>query len=555
MADARPAPRPVAQGTLEEKPLVHLLVYLDKKRITGTLALFSDTAGPDGGSGQDRVYFVEGRPVAAQLAQPSDSLEQGLLSLFDRERASFGFYEADLLGSGPSRLEGEIDPLALIARSLRRTAREEAVRSVLNRIGSCTLRLSPGAQLQRLQLQPKERALVESLQAEPSDAATLIRSTDLPQETAERFIYLLAITTSVAIYEQDSSAQASAEATDRSPSVGPKDPDAPQPTPARTVPAASESAKPAIREQAPAAGQAATVAPLGARATEVISTSGAAADQRQRPTASQPATGPVESIPSPPRDLNAEMSMRWMDIINRSGDIENLTYFQMLNVSRDAAPDQVKAAYFELAKLWHPDRLPTELLPLKERVQVVFHHMSQAHEHLTDKEKRIEYLKSVDEGGGTVAADRELKHKLDAALQFVKVDVLIKRHCFDQALELVDQVLQVDDGEASYHATRALVLMNRHLSKDAPFAEMLRSIDRALELDPNYEDALYYRGQVLRRMGRADEAIKEFRRVLAINPGNVAAQREVRVHRIRRNSSQAKRKSSLMSLVFGKKSK
>ncbi len=567
MAIARSAPRPVAQGTLEEKPLVHLLVYLDKNLMTGTLAIFSDAADAEGQDVQDRIYFEGGRPVAARLARPAESLEQGLLSLFDRRGSAFGFYEADLLGSSEKRLTGEVDPLALIARSLRRTAREKAVSRVLKRIGSSTLRLSPGAELHRFGLQPKERALVELLQAEPSDTETLIRNTDLPREMAERLIYMLAITKSVTIYEREGLADAANEARDRPSRVRPVDDAARlRKTPARAVPVASADARPAVREQSTAASQRASAAPGGSsmmggadadRGRQQPARRREPAEAERPPTALQPSTAYAgrDSDPPPPNDLGAEMSLRWLDILDRCGNIEHQTYFQMLGIDRNAEPAEVKAAYFELAKLWHPDRLPPELVPLKDRVQLVFHHMSQAHEHLTDEEKRNEYLRNVDEGGGTVAADRELKRKLDAALEFMKVDVLIKRQRFDQALELVDQILQVDDGEASYHATRALILMNRHLGKDAPFIDMLRSIDRALELDPVYEDALFYRGQVLRRMGRKEEAFKEFNRVLEINPENIAAQREVRVDRIRRSSSQARRKSSLVSLVFGKKEK
>jgi curved DNA-binding protein CbpA len=276
-----------------------------------------------------------------------------------------------------------------------------------------------------------------------------------------------------------------------------------------------------------------------------------------RPARGEPlaAFARAPSGPPPPPDLTPELTMRWMEIVNLSNDIDNQTCFALLGVDRQAEPAQVKSAYFELAKRWHPDRLPPGLLPLKDRVQLVFHHMSRAHDHLTDPRKRIEYLKSLDEGGGTPAADRELKRKLDAAMEFMKVDVLRKRLRFDQALELLDEILQVDDQEPTYHATRALILMNKHPGKDAPFAEMLRSINRALELDSGYEDAYFYRGHIHRRMGHQEEALADFNRVLDINPKNIAAQREVRVDRIRRTSSEGRRVSNLVSLVFGKKDK
>jgi curved DNA-binding protein CbpA len=577
------APRPVAQGTLEEKPLVHVLVYLDKNEMTGTLTIFPDPEATEEPKGQDLVYFEKGRPVAARLIRDADSLEHGLLPLFERRRSPFGFYQTDLVSGSSRKLEGEIDPLALIARSLRQTAREEVVREVLRRIGSSTLRLAPGARLERFRLEPKERALIELLQAEPTDAESLIRNTDLPRQMAERLVYLLAITKSVAIYESEKPANGGPE--QREPSAQPRSEStsalrqapadaaaAPERHAERWMRGAVAASQPAARPPSRPAMDArvASASPEGSDLPGVDPGREEGLADRGRPEGPQPAqrapagpvAGPVaaptrrnESYPPPPGDLTPELTMRWMEIINLSNDIENQTYFRVLGVDRNAEPSEVKAAYFELAKLWHPDRLPPELLPLKERVQVVFHHMSQAHEHLTDEEKRIEYLKSVDEGGGTPAADRELKRKLDAAMDFMKVEVLTRRQRFDHALELLEKVLEADDQEASYHATRAFILMNKHLGKDAPFAEMLRSLDRALELDSMYENAFFYRGQIYRRMGRKEEAQEEFNKVLAINPKNIAAQREVRVERIRRSSSQSRRISNLVSLVFGKKEK
>ena len=105
--------------------------------------------------------------------------------------------------------------------------------------------------------------------------------------------------------------------------------------------------------------------------------------------------------------------MRWREIVDSSNQLDNQTLFGILGVVRDAEPAQVKSAYYDLAKRWHPDRLPPELAPVKDRAEGVFRYMSRAHDTLVDEERRLEYLKSLDEGGGTPAAERELKRKFD----------------------------------------------------------------------------------------------------------------------------------------------
>jgi hypothetical protein len=54
-------------------------------------------------------------------------------------------------------------------------------------------------------------------------------------------------------------------------------------------------------------------------------------------------------------------------------------------------------------------------------------------------------------------------------------------------------------------------------------------------------------------MGRKEEAIEQFNKVLEINPKNVVAEREVRIERIRADSASKKGAAGLASKLFGKK--
>ncbi|MDD9936214.1 MAG: hypothetical protein OXT09_21560, partial [Myxococcales bacterium] len=188
-------PEPIATGTLAKTPLPHLLVYLEQKKLSGTLALWPDDVG-DAPQGQDRILLLKGRPVAGRLLQKTESLRDGMLALFARTNAPYAFYDTNLLGD--DRVSGRVDPLALIAESLRSTAREDVVAAVLQRYEGVALQLLPGAEIGRYQLKPGERALVQLLQNAPSDIATLIAGSGMPEAQARRVIYLLAISKAIA---------------------------------------------------------------------------------------------------------------------------------------------------------------------------------------------------------------------------------------------------------------------------------------------------------------------------------------------------------------------
>src|SRR5689334_10968711 len=130
-------PEPIATGTLAKTPLPHLLVYLDQKKLSGTLALWPDDTASQ--SGQDRVLFLKGKPVAARLMQGASALREGLVPLFARTQAPYAFYEGNLLGD--DRVSGRVDPLALIMDALRAGHRLDIVGAVLDRFGTHKLRI------------------------------------------------------------------------------------------------------------------------------------------------------------------------------------------------------------------------------------------------------------------------------------------------------------------------------------------------------------------------------------------------------------------------------
>jgi len=60
------------------------------------------------------------------------------------------------------------------------------------------------------------------------------------------------------------------------------------------------------------------------------------------------------------------------------------------------------------------------------------------------------------------------------------------------------------------------------------------SLDAVLLKEPRFERALFYRGSLLKRCGRYDRAIRDFRLAAEINPKNIDAVREVRLYDMRK---------------------
>lgn len=62
-------------------------------------------------------------------------------------------------------------------------------------------------------------------------------------------------------------------------------------------------------------------------------------------------------------------------------------YYEVLGVAKSAAPDEIKKAFRELAKKWHPDRNPNNKKDAEEK----FKEVAEAYAVLSDEEKRQRY--------------------------------------------------------------------------------------------------------------------------------------------------------------------
>jgi tetratricopeptide (TPR) repeat protein len=480
------APEPIATGTLAKTPLPHLLVYLEQKKLSGTLALWTDEQA-DGR--QDRILLLKGVPVAGRLIDPASSLREGLLKLFSRTRAPYAFYETNLLGD--DRVSGRVDPISLITESLRGGARDDVVEQVLGRFGEAPLRIAGGVDLKRYEFSPEERALLELAQAEPASVAALVHGSSLPEARVRRLLYLLAITKAIAPYDQNAPRE-------RAKAADPPEDDS----------------------GAAAAGSESAPSELG---------SPPAVDE----TVMHSRLDQLHHIPQPPDGLPEELRQRWLRVVAKGRLIENQNYFEMLELDKEAKAGDARAKFYQMAKEWHPDRLPPEMQSLREHLQVIFSYMSEASAVLGDEQQRVKYVQTVREGGGTPATERLMQSILDTAMEYERVLVLSRRHEYDEAIEVMKKILAVVKEEADYHAMYAWLLMQKFPNQEAPLQKMLESAERALKLHDRHERANMLKGQILRRMGRHEEALRHFRIVAEINPRNIEAVREVRVATMR----------------------
>lgn len=251
---------------------------------------------------------------------------------------------------------------------------------------------------------------------------------------------------------------------------------------------------------------------------------------------------PSPALAGPPGDIAA----RRMEIEQRARSIDSEDYFQMLGVARDATPEQERNAYFALARVWHPDRLPGDLADLRAPIGRIFARFNEAYQTLGDAARRAEYLEKLDRRGSAPDDDdQKLARVVDAALEFQKAEILVRKHDLAGAEELASRAVDADPEQPEY---RTLLTWIKALRRGDPpgtpdgtvsthFDDLIQILDAVIEKEPQYERALYYRGVLQKRAGRYDKAMRDFKLVAELNPKNLDAVREVRLHEMRRRTN------------------
>jgi tetratricopeptide (TPR) repeat protein len=529
-------PQPLAEGSLSATPFGHVLLSIQKKGLSGTLAIWPDDERP----GQDRILFRAGAPAVGRFLDPTADLERGMLTLFHRRQGPYAFYEADLVGDGPGTLRGQVDILALIATSLRGDVPADAMARVIRKLGLERQRVKTSAPLNRLGLQSNEMAFVELMRAEPATAAILIEQFGDPK-VAQRMLYLLAISDSLEVYRPVSQQKLKALSSS-------------QDAVRKSTPPDRSSRPPRSRISSPPGARDSILSGLPG-ADSVLPTS--LSNLPPAKTLSGEIVAPRAMPPSPPDSLSEQHRKRWEEISRVLGMMDRQNYFEMLGVKESADSDDIRSKYMTLAKKWHPDRLPAELARLRPWVEEIFHLLTVANDTLNDTTKRAAYQKTVMQGGGTPESDRKLNVMVEAAINFQKVDILVKRRRYDEAIAICDSAMQVVRKEADYPAMKAWILLLRDGVEDEAVANEIRSLLRTtFSINPDHVQGHFTRAHFLKRLGNHDKAHKHFKKVAKLDPKNLEALREVRVGEMRkargRSSAPPPRGDSKRPSIFGK---
>jgi tetratricopeptide (TPR) repeat protein len=288
---------------------------------------------------------------------------------------------------------------------------------------------------------------------------------------------------------------------------------APGPAPASAAPAKPPE-RPTPRPSSPAKPERPTPRPAAPAPPA------AAAPPRPAPA---PAPDPVLPTPKPVRRAAALEGGALQELMQK---LATADHFAALGVARTAPAAQIKAAYFQLAKTYHPDAVPSDAPPeIRKLCADVFSRLSDAWSVLAEDASRADYLEAL-EGGGTQSVD--VMNIFQAERLFEEGALLAKARKYGDAIAKFDLAIRANPDEAEFGIWKAFCEFLLADDKRAKLGPSVAAIEGGLRRNPRCAQGYLFLGQMAKVAGDLALAEKHLKRGLVVAPEHPDLVRELK---------------------------
>jgi len=197
--------------------------------------------------------------------------------------------------------------------------------------------------------------------------------------------------------------------------------------------------------------------------------------------------------------------------------IDWLTLYELLGIDPGATLEQIRTAYFERSRAFHPDlRHRPDLADCQKELETVFARLRAAYEVLSNTRARADYDASLNAPADLAidaASDPKVRAEM-AARSYARARQLIEAKDFHPAVQMLREAIRFVPGNAEYRFCLAQVEMQNANWVD----KGLENLMEAARLEPNRIPYLREAARELFRHGRTEEALLFAGRAVRLDP-------------------------------------
>lgn len=211
-------------------------------------------------------------------------------------------------------------------------------------------------------------------------------------------------------------------------------------------------------------------------------------------------------------------------------------HFTLLGTTFDASPEDVRNAYFSLARHLHPDRLSALGIPDDNKAaQRLFAEVNTAFAVVSEPKSRQEYTSILKRGGAAaIAADQARAEAMatrivEAEEAFRRGEGALRRDQLATAVAEFARAIELNPEEVDFVAFHTWALFCSSPDKMAIASATRTTLDRTISKSPRAVMPRFLLGRVERMLGRDADALRHFQEVLQLQPHHTEAASEARM--------------------------
>ncbi|MDW7760125.1 MAG: J domain-containing protein [Acidobacteriota bacterium] len=215
------------------------------------------------------------------------------------------------------------------------------------------------------------------------------------------------------------------------------------------------------------------------------------------------------------RDLIAE-------ILAFRGKIAALNYYRILGVPRNATEQDIKKAYFHLARKYHPDRLGPELsADYRRQIDDIFQTITTAYKTLVGRDTRRAYDGKMNIPASETEDVQAGQKRAD--VKFRQGKTLYNQGRYEEAAILLEEAVRLKKDKGDFFLL--LALTQNRLPGQGRKAEV--NFLKAIALEPWNPEGYVGLGYLYKKEDMTIKALRQFQKAVELDPDHRTAVHEV----------------------------
>jgi curved DNA-binding protein CbpA len=194
-----------------------------------------------------------------------------------------------------------------------------------------------------------------------------------------------------------------------------------------------------------------------------------------------------------------------------------MSLYQILDVPKTASEEDIKKAYFQLARKFHPDRFDRSVAAeFKTPIAEVFDGITNAYRVLSNKDSRRAY----DAKAGTVSPQEDVQEQYRRAdIKFRQGKTLHGQGRYDEAISYLEEAVRMRRDKGDYFLL--LGMCESRIKAYVKKAE--QDFLKAIQLEPWNPEGYFGLGTLYKAEGMQTRAIKQYEKALEAEPDHAKA--------------------------------